>query len=96
MRSGRQCLLQQSGVFGAVDFDGAAGAGLVAGTAKCFKAAAENGVAGFSFIHLHATIRLSVKESFGGGMQGGTLNCPGFPCKQKIVSRNMPPAARRA
>ena len=28
----------------------------------------------------------SVKESFGGGMQGGTLNCQGFPCKQKIVS----------
>ena len=24
--------------------------------------------------------------SFGGGMQGGTLNCQGFPCKQKIVS----------
>ena len=28
----------------------------------------------------------SVKESVGGGMQGGTLNCQGFPCKQKIVS----------
>ena len=27
----------------------------------------------------------SVKESVGGGMQGGTLNCQGLPCKQKIV-----------
>ena len=27
----------------------------------------------------------SVKKSFGGGMQGGTLNCQGFPCKQNIV-----------
>ena len=26
----------------------------------------------------------SVKKSFGGGMQGGTLNCQGFPCKQKL------------
>ena len=38
----------------------------------------------------------SVKESFGGGMQGGTLNCQGFPCKQKIVSltRHRRPAGR--
>ena len=28
----------------------------------------------------------SPKTSSGGGMQGGTRNCPGFPCKQKIVS----------
>ena len=29
-------------------------------------------------------------------MQGGTWNCPGFPCKQIIVSLHLPPAARRA
>ena len=29
-------------------------------------------------------------------MQGGTRNCPGFPCKQIIVSLYSPPAARRA
>jgi len=29
-------------------------------------------------------------------MQGGTLNCQGFPCKQNIVYPNSPPAARRA
>ena len=29
----------------------------------------------------------SPKTSSGGGMQGGTRNCPGFPCKQKIVSQ---------
>ena len=28
-------------------------------------------------------------------MQGGTLNCQGFPCKQNIVSPNSPPAAHR-
>ena len=38
----------------------------------------------------------SVRESSGGGMQGGNRNCPGFPCKQIIVSLYSPPAARRA
>jgi len=42
---------------------------------------------------LHAAIR---KKSSGGGSRGGTRNCPGFPRKQIIVSRNLPPAARRA
>ena len=42
-------------------------------------------------------IRHSIcQKSFGGGMQGGTWNCPGFPCKQNIVYPNLPPAARRA
>ena len=32
-------------------------------------------------------IRHSIcQKSSGGGMQGGTWNCPGFPCKQIIVS----------
>ena len=36
------------------------------------------------------------RKSSGGGMQGGTRNCPGFPCKQKIVSitRHRRPAGR--
>ena len=37
----------------------------------------------------------SIKSS-GGGSRGGTRNCPGFPCKQIIVSLYLPPAARRA
>ena len=36
------------------------------------------------------------RKSSGGGMQGGTRNCPGFLCKQKSVSRNLPPVANRA
>ena len=38
----------------------------------------------------------SVKKSSGGGMQGGTLNCQGFLCKQKLFPINRPrrPAGR--
>ena len=52
------------------------------------------------FINIDSTLtRLSLlltNKSSGGGMQGGNRNCPGFPCKQNIVSNYSPAAARRA